>query len=387
MLIARSQPMSVRARGLEGNKWRDFDLMLFVTMLVLIAFGVVAIWSAVNLPPILSYNNGSMQALYSIFGVILMFIAAAIDYRYLQSAAWILYVLGLLACLAVLSPLGYAVEDTGAQNWINLGFTTIQPSEFVKITTLIALAAFVSSRGDAMKEFGNFIIAGLIVALPAGMILLGPDLGQAMVFVALWASTLLVMRTRKVYMLLLAVVAPFVVWFAWNFVLEDYQKTRVLLSYYPDRAPQDGGFQIIQARISIGAGGLTGSGLAGGTQSQLDLLSVRESDFIFAHASSMFGFIGMIGLFISLMILLWRCLKIAEISRDAFGQILAIGVSGLIFFQAFLNIGMNVGLMPVAGITLPFVSSGVSSLWAFMIMLGILQSVRLHHRRLDFLRG
>jgi rod shape determining protein RodA len=188
-------------------------------------------------------------------------------------------------------------------------------------------------------------------------------------------------------MFLLAMALPFAAWFAWTFVLEGYQKTRVLLSYYPDRAPQDGGFQIIQARISIGAGGLTGSGLAGGTQSQLDLLSVRESDFIFAHASSMFGFIGMIGLLLAQVILLWRCIKVAEISRDSFGQVLAVGISGLIFFQAFLNIGMNVGLMPVAGITLPFVSSGVSSLWTFMIMLGILQSIRLHHRRLDFLRS
>ena len=238
-----------------------------------------------------------------------------------------------------------------------------------------------------MKEFGNFIIAGLIVALPAGMILIGPDLGQAMVFLALWASTLMLMKTRRIYIAAVILGAPALALFAWFNVLEAYQKNRILVSYKPELDAQNTGFQIIQARISIGAGGWTGAGLSGGTQSRADLLSVRESDFIFAHASSMFGFIGMIALFLASIILLWRCLSVAEISRDTFGQILAIGISGLIFFQAFLNIGMNVGLMPVAGITLPFVSAGVSSLWTFMIMIGILQSVRMHHRRLDFLRG
>ena len=387
MLIARHQTMSIRARGLEANKWRDFDLMLFATMLVLTGFGVVAIWSAVGLPPLVSYNSGTMQALYSVAGVLLMFVAAAIDYRYLQSAAWILYVFGILLLLAVLSPLGYSVDNTGAQNWINLGFTTIQPSEFVKITTLIALAAFISSRGDGMKEFGNFVIAGLIVALPAGMILIGPDLGQAMVFLALWASTLILMKTRRLFVAAVIVGAPALAVFAWFNVLQPYQRDRILVSYDPGSDTQGTGFQIIQARISIGAGGWTGAGLPGGTQSRANMLSVRESDFIFAHASSMFGFIGMIALFLATIILLWRCLSVAEISRDSFGQILAIGVGGLIFFQAFLNIGMNVGLMPVAGITLPFVSAGVSSLWTFMILIGILQSVRMHHRRLDFLRG
>jgi rod shape determining protein RodA len=326
-----------------------------------------------------------MQALYSLVGVILMLIAASIDYRYLQSAAWVLYGIGILMLVAVMSPLGYTIS--GAQNWINLGFTTIQPSEFVKITTLIALASFIASRGEGMKEFGNFIVAGLIVALPAGMVLIGPDLGQSMVFVALWASTLIVMKTRRIYIFAMILAAPALALFAWYNVLKPYQKDRILVSFDPGIDPQGTGFQIIQARISIGAGGWTGAGLAGGTQSRAELLGVRESDFIFAHASSMFGFIGMIALFLASVILLWRCLSVAEIARDTFGQVLAIGVAGLIFFQAFLNIGMNVGLMPVAGITLPFISSGVSSLWTFMVLIGILQSVRMHHRRLDFLRG
>ncbi len=386
MLLSRNQRMSVQAPSAASDQWRDFDPMMFITMLVLTAFGIVTVWSAVGLPPLLSNNEGTKQAFFSAIGVLLMLMAASIDYRYLQSAAWILYAAGIGALLAVLSPLGYAVAGTGAQNWINLGFTTIQPSEFTKITTIIALSAFISSRGENMKDLGNFIIAGLIVALPTGMILLGPDLGQTMVYLALWGSALIVARTRKRYLIALLVAMPAMIYFAWVFVLQDYQRERILLSYDPSSAPQAGGYQIIQARISIGAGGLLGSGIQGGTQSTLNLLGVRESDFIFAHASGMFGFIGMIALLTAWVIFLWRCIKVAEVSRDSFGQCIAICTSGVLFFQAFLNIGMNVGIMPVAGITLPFVSAGVSSLWTFMILTGILQSIRMNHRKLAFER-
>lgn len=386
MLLSRNQRMSVQAPSAASDRWRDFDPMMFITMLVLTAFGIVTVWSAVGLPPLLSNNEGTKQALFSAIGVLLMLMAASIDYRYLKSAAWILYAAGIGALLAVLSPLGYAVAGTGAQNWINLGFTTIQPSEFTKITTIIALSAFISSRGENMKDLGNFIIAGLIVALPTGMILLGPDLGQTMVYLALWGSALIVARTRKRYLIALLVAMPAMIYFAWVFVLQDYQRERILLSYDPSSAPQAGGYQIIQARISIGAGGLLGSGIQGGTQSTLNLLGVRESDFIFAHASGMFGFIGMIALLTAWVIFLWRCIKVAEVSRDSFGQCIAICTSGVLFFQAFLNIGMNVGIMPVAGITLPFVSAGVSSLWTFMILTGILQSIRMNHRKLAFER-
>jgi len=386
MLLSRNQRMSVQAPSAASDRWRDFDAMMFITMLVLTAFGIVTVWSAVGLPPLLSNNEGTKQALFSAIGVLLMLVAASIDYRYLQSAAWILYATGIGALLAVLSPLGYAVAGTGAQNWINLGFTTIQPSEFTKITTIIALSAFISSRGENMRDLGNFIIAGLIVALPTGMILLGPDLGQTMVYLALWGSALVVARTRKRYLIGLLVALPAMIYFAWLFVLQDYQRERILLSYDPSSAPQAGGYQIIQARISIGAGGLLGSGIQGGTQSTLNLLGVRESDFIFAHASGMFGFIGMVALLTAWVIFLWRCIKVAEVSRDSFGQCIAICTTGVLFFQAFLNIGMNVGIMPVAGITLPFVSAGVSSLWTFMILTGILQSIRMNHRKLAFER-
>jgi rod shape determining protein RodA len=385
MLVSRRHSkLDVPAYSVSADRWKDFDPIMFITVLVLLGFGVLSIWSAVGLPhPIQELNNeGTKQAGFGVIGIGLMLIFSAIDYRYLQAVTWPLYAFGILLLVAVQSPLGVTIA--GAQNWFDIGITLIQPSEFTKITTILALSAFVASQGEEMKRLSNFIIAALIVGLPAGLILIGPDLGQTMVYIALWGSSLLVMRTSRLWILGVVISLPVIVWFAWEFVLQQYQKTRFLVSFNPDIDPLGGGYQIIQARIAIGAGGMFGEGIRGGTQSTLNLVGVTESDFIFAHASGMFGFVGMVGLIIAEAILLWRCIQTAEISRDHFGQMIAIATTGVLFFQATLNIGMNVGLMPVAGITLPFVSAGVSSLWTFMVLIGILQSIRMHHRKLGF---
>lgn len=378
----RTHKLDISGYSVSTDRWKDFDPIMFITVLVLLGFGVLSIWSAVGLPSPLTFNEGTKQAFYGIFGVVLMLVFASIDYRYLQAVTWPLYAFGILLLIAVQSPLGVTVS--GAQNWFDVGFTLVQPSEFTKITTILALSSFVASQGEEMKRLSNFVIAGLIVGLPAALILIGPDLGQTMVYIALWGSSLLVMRTSRVWITGVAVSLPLAIWFAWEFVLQPYQKTRFEVSFNPGIDPLGAGYQIDQARIAIGAGGMFGEGLRGGTQSTLNLVGVTESDFIFAHASGMFGFVGMLGLMIAYVFLLWRCIQVAEISRDHFGQMIAIATTGVLFFQAMLNIGMNVGLMPVAGITLPFVSAGVSSLWSFMILIGILQSIRMHHRKLGF---
>lgn len=384
MYLSRRRKIDIPSYSVSTDRWRDFDWMLFLTMGVLMAFGALSIWSAVGLPnpAVELLNDGSKHVLFGGIGMVLMFFFASMDYRYLHAVVWPLYVLGLLLLLVVQTPLG--VEVAGAQNWLNVGFTLIQPSEFTKITTILALAAFVSGQGPEMKRLSNFVISALIVALPSVLILIGPDLGQTMVYIAIWLSALLAMRTSNLWISVTLISLPFLALFAWQFVLQPYQKIRLMVSFDPDSDQLGGGYQILQARTAIGAGGTFGEGIRGGTQSTLNLLGVAESDFIFAHASGMFGFVGMIGLMIAMVILIWRCLSIAEIARDHFGQMIAISAAGMFFFQATLNIGMNIGLMPVAGITLPFVSAGVSSLWTSMVFVGILQSIRMHHRKLGF---
>ena len=366
-----------------GHRWKDFDLYMLVTTVVLMGFGVVAIWSAAGGGPLTLGNAGVKQALFGVLGLGLMLIFANVDYRFLASFGWAIYACGIALLALVLVP-GVGHVEAGSQRWFNLGFTTVQPSEFVKLATMIALAAFIASRGAAMREAGNFLISMLIVILPMALVFQQPDLGTTLVYGVIWAAMMLVARTRRIYFAVLVILAAPAFAFAWEYLFYPYQKERLLVSYDPYSAPSDAGYNIIQAWISIGSGGWTGYGLQGGTQSQMDLLAVRTSDFIFAHASGMFGFLGMLALFASFVILGWRCLRVAETARDSFGQCLAIGAFGVLFFQAFVNIGMNVGLMPVTGITLPFVSAGLSSLWTFLFTEGILQSILMRHRKLAF---
>jgi rod shape determining protein RodA len=366
-----------------GRHWSEFDFIILITTIALMGFGSLTVYSATGGGPIDFENAGVKQAGFGVIGLVLMLVIASIDYRVLASFAWPLYALGLASLVLVLVP-GIGAEIAGSRRWFDLGVITVQPSEFGKITTLVALTAFVSSRGDAMKDLGNFLLSLLIAAVPAALVFEQPDLGSSVVYLVIWGAVMVFAQARMLHMGILAALSPFAILLAWYFLLDDYQHRRWLAFLNPDENRLGEAFNLIQARISIGSGGLTGFGILGGTQSQLGLLKVRESDFIFAHASGMFGFIGMTAMLACFIILLWRCLQVVEIARDSLGQCLAIGITGAIFFQAFINIGMNLGLMPVTGITLPFVSNGISSLWAFLIAVGILQSIRMHHRKLGF---
>jgi rod shape determining protein RodA len=370
-----------------GRGWKDFDVYILFTTVVLMAFGAVTIYSADGGGAIAPGNLGVRQAIYGSLGLLVMLVVASIDYRILGSLAWAIYGLAVTTLVLVLIPgLGSDLE-VGSHRWFNLGFTTIPPSEFGKVATILALSAFVASRGAAMREFGNVAVSALIVLVPMALVFRQPDLGSSLVYGVIWIAVMTTSQLPKRYWAALLVAAPVLVTIAWRFLLVDYQKRRWTVFLNPEADARGDGFNLIQARISIGSGGWRGFGIEGGTQSQLGLLKVRESDFIFAHASGMFGFIGMFALMLSFVLLLWRCLHVSEVARDNLGQALAVGVTGVIFFQAFVNIGMNIGIMPVTGITLPFVSSGLSSLWAFLVAEGLLQSVLIRQRKLAFQPG
>jgi rod shape determining protein RodA len=365
------------------SRLREFDLYLLITTVVLMGFGVASIWSASGQGVITFRHPGVTQALFGLVGLALSFVVASIDYRFFASAAWILYFFGLSLLVLVLIP-GIGRELEGAQRWFDLGVVTVQPSEIAKVTTIIGLAAFVASRGDAMRQLGNFVLSMLLVGAPMVLVALEPDLDTALMFGVIWASIIFVTRTRTLYLALLAILAPAAAAFGYLFLLRPFQRERILAFIGVIDDPLGISYQSEQARISIGSGGPFGLGFTGGTQSELDLLSVRTSDFLFAHTSAMFGFVGMLSLFACFVILLWRSLRVAEIARDDFGRCFAMGFTGLLCVQALINIGMNVGLLPVAGIPLPLVSRGVSSLWAFLVAIGILQSILMRRRSLGF---
>ena len=356
---------------------------MLISVAILLFFGVVSIWSATGDQTFVFSNLGVRQALYSLLGFGLLFVISRIDYRLIQSGVWLFYGAAILLLVAVLF-IGEVIG--GSQRWISLGgIGTLQPSEIGKLAVMIALGVFISSRGSQMQKFSNFLVSILIVVPPAALVFVEPDLGSTLCFGAIWLSMMAVSNTRPVYFLLMALAAVPASIFAWFFVIDDYMRERILIWQDPYADPTGDGFNIIQARISIATGGLTGQGIEGGSQSQLNLLKVRTTDFVFSHAAGMFGFLGMVGLLTVFVILIWRCLSNAEEARDTFGRTFAMGLAGLLFFQAFVNIGMNVGLLPVTGITLPFISSGNTSVWMFLAAIGILQSVRRHQRALGFM--
>ncbi len=365
------------------RKLQDFDFYMVIVTGLLIGFGVVAIWSAQGGGQVTILNEGVRQAVFAIIGAMLLVFVASFNYRFLSSLAWLLYAGSLGTLVLVLIP-GIGMSIAGSRRWFNFGVTTVQPSEFAKLATIIALASFVASRGEQMREVGNFAVSLLIALVPAGLVFVQPDLGTSTVFGVIWFSIIVTTRVSWKFLGPLLVSIIPVAYLGWHFVLRDYQKARLLISFDPFKDPTGDGYNVIQARYAIGAGGLFGSGLQGGTQSRLELLKVRESDFIFAHASGMVGFVGIVCLFALYSILLWRCLRVAQAARDQFGQALAIGFSAMLFYQTFVNMGMNMGIMPVTGVTLPLISQGSSSLWTFLIGIGILQSVLLHHRKLAF---
>ncbi len=369
---------AVRARPRTATQ---FDPFMVVLIVVLNIFGLVTIWSASGAEDGIIGQEVTRQAFYFVAGLIAMFSLASINYKYLKSFAAIAYV-GSVGLLFTVLAIGETIS--GSTRWFFFGPISFQPSELAKIATIIALAAFISERRHEMDRLSNFLISIGIVAVPMGLVFMQPDLGTTGVFAAIWLGMIVMSSTRLLYLVGLALLAIPGVAFAWLRLLHDYQKDRLMVSFDPDRDYLGQGYNIIQARITIGSAGWFGHGLHGGSQSEFNLLKVSETDFIFAHAMSMFGFVGGIALFLAFMLLFWRMLRAVTIAHDTFGQQLAIGITSMFFFQTFVNIGMNLGIMPVTGIPLPFISLGGTALFFVLVSFGIIQSIIINHRKLGF---
>jgi rod shape determining protein RodA len=369
------------ARTRSSIQMGEHDPFMIVLAGVLTLFGLVTIWSADGGGPVTLGSPVTRQAFYAFAGVAAMFFLSSVNYRFLKSFAVVLY-LGTLLMLASLMVIGANIA--GSVRWIVIGPFSFQPSEIAKITITIALAAFISERHDEMDRPINYLISIALVALPMGLVFLQPDLGTTGVFAAIWFAMLAMSSTRVIYLIATVLLAIPGAYVAWHFLMQPYQKDRLLVSFDPNRDYFGQGYNIIQAQVAIGSAGWFGHGLTGGSQSEFQLLGVRTTDFIFAHAMSMFGFVGGIALFLVFALLLWRMSRTASVARDTFGQQLAIGITAMVFFQTFVNIGMNLGIMPVTGIPLPFISLGGTSLFTVLASIGILQSIILNHRKLGF---
>jgi rod shape determining protein RodA len=362
--------------------WKRFDWLLFAMALGLSAFGVVMIASALSGNEVLA-DWPWRQASFLGLGLILLFLAAAFDYRLLAPIAIPLY-LFVLAALGVIYLFGTVAG--GAQRWLALGDYLLQPSELAKLGVIIALAHFLSAR-EARGRLGSIltpIVAVLLVVPAAALIYLQPNLSTALSLVAI-AGVMLIMAGMPLrHILLLSALTAGAAVAAWRFVLHDYMKGRILAFLNPSLVAAADRYNIEQAMISIGSGGWLGQGLFRGSQNQLHFLRVRHTDFIFSVTAEELGFVGATALILLFTLLLWRLVYIAGISRDSFGRLIVIGVTAMILFQVVVNIGMNLNLLPATGVPLPFVSYGGSSLWTMLIGIGLAESVAMRYRKFGF---
>ncbi|CAN5819759.1 FtsW/RodA/SpoVE family cell cycle protein [soil metagenome] len=372
---------SVRGARARVRQSAELDTYMLIIAAVLTTFGLVAIWSADGAGAITLGSNVARQAIFAAVGVAAMTALSTVNYRFLKAFAIAIY-LATLGILAIVPIVGTNIGQS--VRWIYIGPIGFQPSEFAKLGVVIALAAFLSERHHEMDKFHNFLLSLAIVGVPTALVYLQPDLGTSAVFGAIWLAMMVVSRTRMIYLVGMFLLAAPAALFAWHFVMLDYMKDRMMISFDPQRDYFGDGFNIVQARVTIGTSGWFGHGLTGGAMGEYQFLRVRTTDFIFAHAMSMFGFVGGLALFLAFIMLFMRMTRAAAVSRDNFGQYIAIGILSMFVFQTFVNIGMNVGLMPVTGIPLPLISLGGSSLVTNLMSIGILQSIVVHHRRLAF---
>ena len=358
---------------------RNFDYILLFSALALVAMGVVLIYSG-SLPSYAGPGDViehpvAKQIAFAAIGLAAMFAVSRVDYRLWGYAALFLYV-GALASLLFVLVAGQAMY--GSRRWIELAGTQIQPSELTKLVVVIVLAKYLTDRQERLGQLAVFVTSLVIVLVPAALVFAEPDLGSAVILLAVWLAMVIMAGARSAHVLGLIASAAVAMPFALIAVVSDYQRERIATFLDPAKDPLGSGFNTLQAEISIGSGRIFGKGLTHGTQTQLDYLRTQTTDYIFSVLGEELGFVGVVVLFALFVVLLMRGLQTAASSRDPFGRLMATGICTYILFQVFINVGVNIRLVPVTGIPLPFISQGGSSLLTLFIALGILQSVRMH---------
>jgi rod shape determining protein RodA len=352
--------------------WKKFDLFFFLLIIALVSYGLVLIYSATSSHgPSLEFKR---QLLYFIFGLILMIFISLLDYEIWDRIYAALYWLILVLLTAVML-VGH--ETMGAQRWISLGpLGTFQPSEFAKWITIIVLAHFLSRW-----EFPNnrpLVYALIFMAPPLLLILKQPDLGTTLVLLAIAAAMFYAAGVRGWIIVVSGILGSV----AFSFFLKDYQRERLFSFINPAADPHGSGWNLIQAKIAIGSGGIFGKGLFAGTQTQLKFVPENYTDFIFTVLGEELGLWGGLILFILFFVLIQKSYNIARVAPSRFGYLAAVGISTMFLFHCLVNIGMTVGIMPITGIPLLFISYGGSALLTNLICVGMLFSIYLRREKI-----
>ncbi|HEY7701199.1 MAG TPA: rod shape-determining protein RodA [Candidatus Limnocylindrales bacterium] len=386
MGVIRAEPARVTdwAARSVGAAWRAFDIQLVVYAALLVAIGLVMAYTnsvesgSTPLEAGTTFTRGLMWAGIASIAFVL---ATAFDYRWLKTLSWPTYLLQ-LGLLIITLAIGDGVGNSA--RWVTIGPLTFQFSELAKILMIIVLANYLTGRGRRLDSITTLLGAGVLVAPPLALVMLQPDLGTSLVFAAILVGMLWMSGASMKWLAVMAAAVIAMIPIAWTYLLRDYQKERLTSFLNPKPDITDSGYQLYQSQIAVGSGGWFGRGLTNGTQTQGDFLPVRSTDFVFGVLAEELGFIGATILFLLFVLLLWRVLVAAWRSRDPFGMLFGAGIASVILFQLFVNVGMVMGIMPITGIPLPFVTHGGASLVSIAIGLGILQSINIRQTRAEW---
>ncbi len=348
---------------------KELDFILLISVFVISTIGVLSIQS----------SNPSLfprQVGFIIGGFLLMFFVSFIDWRSFRENSYFILALYLLSLFSLYGLLLFAPTIRGVQRWYRIGDFLFDPAEVFKIVIVILLAKYFSTRHVEMYKISHIVFSGMYVLLPAFLIFRQPDLGSALVLVVMWIGVLMISGIKVRHFVFLAVLGIIVLGSGWMFFLQDYQKDRAIAFINPELDPQGIGWGQAQAKIAVGSGGIFGKGLGSGTQTQYGFLPEPETDFIFAAIAEELGFLGVFVLLTSFTFFLWRIILVILHSKTNFPRLFASGFAILLLTQISINVGMNLGLLPIIGTPLPLVSYGGSNLLFVFLGLGILQSIR-----------
>lgn len=357
--------------GLQKLSWRSFDWPLFIATMLLCAVGMAAVYS-IDLSRGVELIYLRKQLIAFGIGFVLLFLAAFTQYSFFRAHAKIFYGFCLLLLVAVLI---FGRNIRGTTGWFNLGGFSFQPVELAKLGVIVILSYIISNFGRRFERplffFGTMVITGLAM----GLVMLQPDFGSAVILGSIWFGLMLLVGARKKFIVGLLVAGVIGAIFAWFFLFQDYQKERVLTFIDPSRDALDSGYNITQAMIAIGSGQWWGRGLGFGSQSQLRFLPEAQTDFVFSAIGEELGFAGALFTVMLFVVVLWRLLVIVKRTDDDFAASIASGIAIVLFAQFTINVGANLGLLPITGVTLPFVSYGGSSLMINLLMIGVAESL------------
>lgn len=351
---------------------RRFDWILFASVAMLLTMGSMAITSVAFSRDVPDWQHIAKHGVFALLAIVIMVFGATIDYRALRAWNRFSYIGGILVLLAVLA-LGTTIR--GTRGWFSFAGITFQPVEIAKIIFLVFLATYFERWARESDHIRHVLLSGLGVFVYVVLILLQPDTGSAFLFFFVWFLLLVLVGIRRGHFLALVSLGAVFAVIAWMFLLHDYQRARIMTFFDPARDPLGRGYNTMQAKIAVGGGQFFGRGFGFGSQSQLRFLPEAETDFIFAVIAEEWGFIGALLLLAAWSVCFWRLFLALRCARDDFSLFFLMGTLLLFFLEVSVTIGMNIGLVPVTGLTLPFVSYGGSSLLAHALILAIVQSI------------